>query len=108
MTQLLIVTSSRLTPWVSVRHRRAVEGVAAPGGDERPNLSFEQILAQLARVVERLEGGELPLEESLAVFEEGIQLSRLGARRLDEAESRVEELLADTETTRPLDEEHEG
>lgn len=64
--------------------------------------SFEQILARLQHVVERLESGELALEESLAVFEEGIRLSRLGARRLDEAEQRVEELLGDGETTRPL------
>ena len=71
-------------------------------GSERPEPSFEQVLSRLTEVVERLEGGDLPLEESLAVFEEGIQLSRLGARRLDEAEARVEELLGDAETTRPL------
>lgn len=79
-----------------------MEGSPAAGGAERPELSFENILARLTQVVERLEGGDLPLEESLAVFEEGIQLSRLGARRLDEAEARVEELLGDSETTRPL------
>lgn len=65
-------------------------------------LSFEQILGRLQTVVERLESGELPLEESLAVFEEGIRLSRIGATRLDEAEARVEELLGDGEQTRPL------
>lgn len=64
--------------------------------------SFEQILARLQQVVERLESGELPLDESLAVFEEGIRLSRAGAKRLDEAERRVEELLGDGETTQPL------
>jgi len=66
--------------------------------------SFEQILARLQQVVERLESGELPLEESLAVFEEGIRLSRAGARRLDDAERRVEELLGDGDSTktRPL------
>ena len=71
------------------------------GGDE---LSFEDILARLSEVVDRLEGGELPLEQSLAVFEEGIALSRLGARRLDEAEARVEQLLEGERgvTTRPL------
>lgn len=66
--------------------------------------SFEQILARLQHVVERLESGELPLEESLAVFEEGVRLTRLGARRLDDAERRVEELLGDGDPprTRPL------
>ena len=79
-----------------------MEGSSAAGGAERPELSFENVLARLTQVVERLESGDLPLEESLAVFEEGIQLSRLGAKRLDEAEARVEELLGDSETTRPL------
>ena len=74
--------------------------VASP---ESAEASFEQILARLHDVVERLESGELPLEESLAAFEEGIQLSRLGSTRLDEAERRVEQLLADG-TTRPLTE----
>jgi exodeoxyribonuclease VII small subunit len=75
---------------------------ASEGSDGEP--SFEQILARLQLVVERLESGELPLEESLAVFEEGIRLSRAGARRLDDAERRVEELLGDGDSTktRPL------
>ena len=72
------------------------------GGEERAELSFEQVLSRLTHVVERLEGGDLPLEESLAVFEEGIALSRVGARRLDEAEARVEELLGDGAAPRPL------
>jgi exodeoxyribonuclease VII small subunit len=78
--------------------------VVASEGSESTEPSFEQILTRLQDVVERLESGELPLEESLAVFEEGIRLSRLGARRLDEAERRVEELLGDGDTarTRPL------
>lgn len=78
--------------------------MVASEGSESTEPSFEQILTRLQDVVERLESGELPLEESLAVFEEGIRLSRLGARRLDEAERRVEELLGDGDTarTRPL------
>ncbi len=71
-----------------------------PEGDP----SFEQILARLQHVVERLESGELALEDSLAVFEEGVRLTRLGARRRDDAERRVEELLGDGDPprTRPL------
>lgn len=70
-----------------------------------PDAPFEAVLARLGAVVERLEKGDLPLEESLAVFEEGIRLSRLGAQRLDEAERRVELLLDEGAKTRPLDDE---
>lgn len=69
---------------------------AAPNEDP----SFEEILGRLQQVVEKLEGGDLPLEQSLAIFEEGVRLSRLGQRRLDEAETRVEELLSDEEGVR--------
>ncbi len=58
---------------------------------------FEAVLDRLEQVVDRLEEGELSLEESLAIFEEGVRLSRLGAKRLDEAEERVEVLLADAD-----------
>ncbi|HEY1584409.1 MAG TPA: exodeoxyribonuclease VII small subunit [Polyangia bacterium] len=57
--------------------------------------SFDQVLAQLRGIVERLEGGNLSLEQSLAAFEEGVRLSRTGARILDAAEQRVEILLKD-------------
>jgi exodeoxyribonuclease VII small subunit len=57
--------------------------------------SFDQVLAQLRTIVERLEGGNLSLEQSLAAFEEGVRLSRSGARILDAAEQRVEILLKD-------------
>lgn len=78
--------------------------VASEGSGEGAEPSFEQILARLEHVVTRLESGELPLEESLAIFEEGIRLSRAGAKRLDDAERRVEELLegGDSTRTRPL------
>ena len=51
-------------------------------------------MERLQTVVEQLEEGDLPLEQSLAIFEEGVRLSRVGAKRLDEAERKVEELLA--------------
>jgi exodeoxyribonuclease VII small subunit len=57
--------------------------------------SFDQVLGQLRAIVERLEGGNLSLEQSLAAFEEGVRLSRAGARMLDAAEQRVEILLRD-------------
>jgi exodeoxyribonuclease VII small subunit len=56
--------------------------------------SFEGTLERLHEIVERLEGGELDLEESLRLFEEGVRLSRASQARLNSAEKRVEELLA--------------
>jgi exodeoxyribonuclease VII small subunit len=56
---------------------------------------FDQVLQQLRQIVERLEGGNLSLEQSLAAFEEGVRLSRQGAKILDAAEQRVEVLLRD-------------
>jgi len=54
---------------------------------------FDQVLARLRGVVEKLEGGSLSLEQSLAAFEEGVRLSRKGAQILDAAEHRIEVLL---------------
>lgn len=55
---------------------------------------LEKILERLAHVVERLERGDLPLEQALGMFEEGIKLTRDGQRRLDAAEQRIEALLS--------------
>jgi exodeoxyribonuclease VII small subunit len=54
---------------------------------------FEDTLRKLEELLRKMEGGEMPLEESLKAFEEGIRLSRLCTERLDEAERRVEILL---------------
>ncbi len=51
--------------------------------------SFEEALTQLEALVARLEGGDLPLEEALRLFEEGIRLTRLCTARLEDAERRV-------------------
>jgi exodeoxyribonuclease VII small subunit len=74
---------------------------------ELESSSFEDILRRLETVVETLEKGDLPLERSLEVFEEGVRLSRLGTKRLEDAESRVELLLSrdDVVATRPLEDE---
>ncbi len=55
--------------------------------------AYEEIVARFAQVVERLEGGGLSLEDSIAAFEEGIRLARNGSRKLEEAEKKVELLL---------------
>ncbi|ATX80931.1 Exodeoxyribonuclease VII small subunit [Mariprofundus ferrinatatus] len=56
------------------------------------NLSFEQALEQMTRLVEKLESGELPLEESVAAFEKGVKLSRRCEALLDQAEQRLQVL----------------
>ncbi len=64
--------------------------------------SFDQVLVELRALVERLEGGSLSLEQSLAAFEEGVRLSRKGASMLDAAEHRVEVLLRDEQGERAV------
>jgi exodeoxyribonuclease VII small subunit len=66
---------------------------ATTTGVEEP-LHFEGAVQRLAQIVEELEAGELPLEESLKLFEEGVKLSRISQTVLDRAEARVEELLS--------------
>ena len=60
--------------------------------DSKP-LDFETAMRDLEAIVERLEHGDLPLEESLAAFERGIMLTRTCQSALKEAEQKVEILL---------------
>jgi exodeoxyribonuclease VII small subunit len=71
-------------------------------GDETP--TFEAALKQLEDIVQRLEKGELPLEESLVLYEQGIRLSRLCHGKLEEAEGRIELLMKDARGDLMLDE----
>ena len=57
--------------------------------------SFESSLAELEKIVEQLENGDLPLEESLKLFETGVKLSRECRERLSDAERRIEVLMKD-------------
>jgi exodeoxyribonuclease VII small subunit len=59
-----------------------------------PELGFDQILARLREVVIRLESGELSLEQSLVIYEEGVRLARRGQQLLTSAERRVEILVS--------------
>jgi exodeoxyribonuclease VII small subunit len=59
-----------------------------------PELGFDQILARLREVVLRLESGDLSLEQSLLIYEEGVQLARRGQQLLASAEKRVEILVS--------------
>ena len=64
---------------------------------------FEQALEALEKLVERLEKGELTLEESLRLYEEGVRLSRLCHEKLEEAEGKIEMLLKDAKGEPLLD-----
>ncbi len=60
---------------------------------DAPTPSFEICLDELERIVKELEGGDLPLERSLELFEKGMSLSDSCRRQLLEAETRVESLI---------------
>ena len=66
-------------------------------GEAEGAANFEAQLASLERIVRELERGDLPLERSLELFEQGVRLSRECQERLNEAERRVEVLLRDGE-----------
>jgi len=71
---------------------------------------FEDALGRLEEIVQELESGDLPLEQSLKMFEEGVKLSRICHKRLEDAERRVEILLKDkagTIVAQPFPEETE-
>ena len=69
------------------------DGSAAPLED----LSFEDALGRLEEIVQDLESGQMPLEESLKRFQEGMTLRSLCLARLQEAETKIEQVLAETE-----------
>jgi exodeoxyribonuclease VII small subunit len=72
--------------------------------------NFEDSLRELEEIVEQLEAGDLPLERSLELFEQGVKLSRDCQKRLDEAERKVEILLkagGGTYTPAPFEEPEE-
>lgn len=69
-------------------------------------LPFEDALARLESLVDRLEHGDLALEEALTAFEQGVRLTRQCAAQLEQAERRVDELVEEGGEwlRRPLDE----
>mgnify|MGYP001067887860 FL=1 len=63
---------------------------------------FEQALAALEQIVARMESGELPLEESLQAYEQGVKLAQVCQQRLDQVEQQVQVLQG--QLLRPLTE----
>ena len=61
--------------------------------DEKEEVTFEDAMKQLESIVETLGGGNLSLEDSLKMFEEGTELCKFCNKKLDEAEYKVEKLM---------------
>ena len=55
-------------------------------------IKFEKAMTRLENIVEELERGDLDIDKSLEIFEEGIKMSRLCSKKLSEAESKIEKL----------------
>lgn len=80
------------------------------GKGERPvdELSFEEAMAELEAIVDRLDRGEIPLEASIAAYERGTRLRRHCEQKLNAARLRVDRLVTDGDgppTAEPLDRE---
>ena len=81
------------------------DGVAKPGapsGEAPASVSFETSIQRLGQIVENLEEGDQPLEESIALFEEGMALAKNSQDILDRAERRIEELLGVDSQGKPM------
>jgi exodeoxyribonuclease VII small subunit len=68
--------------------------MAATGAKEDiSSLSFEDALAQLEQIVQKLEGGDVPLEDSIRIYERGAALKAYCEKKLKEAELKVEKIV---------------
>jgi exodeoxyribonuclease VII small subunit len=73
--------------------------------------TFEQLMKQLERIIQDLEGGDLPLEKAIQKFEEGIKLTKLCSEKLDDTEKKISILLKDSQgrvTEKPFMPEEEA
>ncbi len=58
-------------------------------------IKFEKAIQRLEKIVDDLETGELDIDKSLEIFEEGIKMSRVCSKKLSEAEAKIEKLTRD-------------
>ena len=82
--------------WIYIKFTGQVRSRAALQYKYRSSLSlakFEECLQRLEKIVQELEKGDAPLERSLTLFEEGMQLSAACRKELEQAEGKVEILL---------------
>lgn len=73
--------------------------------DRPTDMTFEAGLKRLEEILAQLEQGDLPLEESLALFEEGVGLVRVCSSRLEEAEGKIQKLLERADGTQVLEDQ---
>ncbi len=80
-----------------------------PDADASDGTTFEEALQRLEAIVDRLEEGDLELEDALAAFEEGVALAKRCAGQLEDAERRIEVLVREGEkwVARPFAESEE-
>ncbi len=65
-------------------------------------MEFEKKISRLEEIVQRMEGGELALEDSLKLFEEGVKLSRECQKNLTEAESKIKILVGQDQDSKAI------
>ncbi|MGZ0086286.1 exodeoxyribonuclease VII small subunit [Caldibacillus thermoamylovorans] len=74
---------------------------------EEKELTFEEAMKQLETIVEKLEEGNVPLEEAIAFFQEGMKLSKLCHDKLQQVENKLEYLLREDGELVPFSPEEE-
>ena len=72
--------------------------------DKTPELTFEQAITELTGIVERIEQGQIPLDDSLAQYEKGMTLIRHCRTLLKDAEARIEVISRQQDAEPPQDE----
>ena len=66
---------------------------------QEPEMSFEEAMAELEKIVQRLEKGESTLEESMQLFAQGMALSKICSEKIDSIEHRITQLVKDSQGT---------
>ena len=66
--------------------------------EDKDNINLEDALAELEDITNQIEEGDLSLDESLALFEQGIALTRLCSSKLETARQKIEKLVKDNKT----------
>ena len=66
---------------------------------EVKNISFEEALKELESIVQKLESGQVKLEEAVTAYEKGVQMQKICEEKLKEAQMKVEKLILDKEGT---------
>ncbi len=70
--------------------------------DEKKEQTFEESMGELEDIVSKLEEGDVPLEESIRLFQEGMKLSKLCHDKLQKVEKQMDELLNEDGETEPF------